>query len=201
MIRFILAAVLVFSANLAFAIVEPGKPAPSFDVTDVNGKPQKLSEYTKEGKWVVLEWFNIHCPFVKKHYGSGNMQKLQEAYTAKGVVWLTVNSTAKSHKNYLDVPKTLAAAKELNAKPSAIIIDSDGKLGKSYGAQTTPHMFVIDPKGVVVYAGAIDDNKSSDPKVIKDSKNYVAAALDLGMKNQKIYPSATQPYGCGVKYN
>lgn len=200
MIRSLLAAAaLSLSASLAFAAAEPGKPAPTFEVKDANGKVQKLSDYS--GKWVVLEWFNKDCPYVKKHYGSGNMQNLQKTITGKGVTWLTVNSSAKGKQGYTDAPESLKVAKERNAVPTAILLDSDGKVGKAYGAKTTPHMYVIDPKGVVVYAGAIDDNDSSDPKVIEKSKNYVTAALDAAMNGKKVETASSRPYGCSVKYN
>ncbi len=182
----------------AFADAVPGKDAPGFEVKDATGKTQKLADY--KGKWVVLEWFNKGCPFVRKHYGSNNMQNLQQTYEGKGVVWFTVVSSAKGKEGYVEPAEALADAKERHATPTAILMDSDGKVGKSYGAKTTPHMFVISPEQKVVYAGAIDDNDSSDPKVIPSSKNYVAAALDAGMSGKTVEKTSSRPYGCSVKY-
>ncbi len=183
----------------ALAAATPGETAPAFEAQTASGKTVKLSD--EAGKWVVLEWSNKDCPFVKKHYGSGNMQKLQAKYTAKGVKWFTVLSSAKDKQGYLDAAGALANAKTTQAHPTEILLDSSGTIGKAYGAKTTPHMFVINPEGKVVYAGAIDDNDSSDPKVIAKSKNYVAAALDSGMAGRSIATTSTQSYGCGVKYS
>jgi peroxiredoxin len=186
-------------ASPVFADAIPGKPAPGFEVKDANGKDQKLSDY--KGKWVVLEWFNKECPFVKKHYGSQNMQKLQKEFTGKNVVWLTVNSSAKGKQGYADASQALKDANERGAVPTAILLDSDGKVGKAYGAKTTPHMYVINPDQQVVYAGAIDDNDSSNPKDIEKSKNYVTAALTEGLAGKTITTASSRPYGCSVKYN
>lgn len=194
----LIATAFLFASPLLAEAV-PGKAAPAFEVKDANGKVQKLADY--KGKWVVLEWFNKDCPFVKKHYGSNNMQKIQKTYTDKGVVWLTVNSSAKGKQGFADGKQALADAKERNASPSAILLDSEGTVGKAYGAKTTPHMFVINPAQEIAYAGAIDDNDSSDPKVIEKSQNYVAAALDAGMAGKPIATASSRPYGCGVKYN
>jgi peroxiredoxin len=194
---FLIAAVLCGS-NAAFAEAVVGKPAPAFETKDASGKVHKLSDYPK--KWIVLEWFNKDCPYVKKHYGGGNMQKLQETYTGKGVIWLTVNSSAKGKQGYLEPSDALAVAKEKSMKSTATLLDPSGVVGKAYGAKTTPHMFVINPKGVVVYAGAIDNNDSADPSVIAKSKNFVADALDAGLSGKKIATASARPYGCNVKY-
>lgn len=186
-------------ASPVFADAVPGNPAPAFEVKDANGKDQKLSDY--KGKWVVLEWFNKDCPFVKKHYSSKNMQKLQKEYTGKNVVWLTVNSSAKGKQGYADATQALKDAKERDAAPTAILLDADGKVGKAYGAKTTPHMFVINPDQNVVYAGAIDDKESTEPKDISSSKNYVEAALNEGLAGKPITTKSSRAYGCGVKYN
>ncbi|MBC7661187.1 MAG: thioredoxin family protein [Chitinophagaceae bacterium] len=196
MMTWITAALLISTPVLADAV--PGKDAPNFEVKDASGKTQKLSDY--KGKWVVLEWFNKGCPFVKKQYSSNTMQKLQKTYTDKGVVWLTVNSSAKGKEGYVEPTQALADAKERGASPTAILIDTDGKVGHAFGAKTTPHMFVITPDQKVAYAGAIDDNDSADPKVIPQSKNYVAAALDSGLAGKPIATVSSRPYGCGVKY-
>ncbi|RYZ75963.1 MAG: thioredoxin family protein [Proteobacteria bacterium] len=189
---------LSLSPVLAQADAVPGKPAPAFEGKDASGKVQKLGDYA--GKWVVLEWFNKDCPYVRKHYGAKNMQALQAEYTKKNVVWLTVNSSADGKQGHTSPAETLKVAKEEGSAATAVILDGDGKIGKLYGAKTTPHMFVIDPKGMVVYAGGIDDNDSSDAAVIPKSKNYVRAALDAGMAGKKIETATARPYGCSVKY-
>lgn len=193
-----LSLIAVFAVGGAHAAAVPGKAAPAFSVVDATGKTHSLKDYA--GKWVVLEWFNKDCPYVKKHYGSKNMQKLQETYTQKGVVWLTVISSAKGKQGYLEPKEALEVFKTHGSTPTAILLDASGSMGKAYDAKTTPHMFVIDPKGTLVYAGAIDDNDSSDPAVIPTSKNYLAAALDAAMKGEKVAVASTKPYGCSVKY-
>lgn len=187
----------LMSGSLSFADATTGKPAPAFDIKDSTGKAHKLSDYA--GKWVVMEWFNKDCPYVKKHYGSKNMQALQKTYTGKGVTWLTVNSSAKGKQGYTEPSEAVKVAKDNNSAATAVLLDTDGVVSKSYGAKTTPHMFVIDPKGMVVYEGAIDDNDSSEASVIPKSKNFVAAALDQGMSGKKIEVASKKPYGCGVK--
>lgn len=194
----ILALVLFATPALAFAAAEPGKAAPKFEVADANGKTFKTADL--KGKWVVLEWFNKDCPYVKKHYGSGNMQKLQAEFTQKGVQWLTVISSAKGKQGYLTPAETLKESASQKSAATATLIDDSGRMGKAYGAKTTPHMFVINPEGKVVYAGAIDDNDSSDPEVIPSSKNYVKAALEAGMAGKPVEVASTRAYGCSVKY-
>lgn len=183
-------------SSLAAAKVNEG--APTFEVKDAQGKAHRLADY--KGKWVVLEWYNKDCPYVKKHYGSGNMQKLQGEFTGKGVQWLTVISSAKGTQGYLEPKEALQVATEAKAASTAILLDEKGVMGRAYGAKTTPHMFVINPEGKVVYAGAIDDNDSASPEVIAKSKNYVASALAAGLEGKPIEVSSTRPYGCGVKY-
>jgi len=182
----------------ASADVKVGAPAPAFSEQDAQGQVQELKSL--KGKWVVLEWTNKDCPYVKKHYESGNMQKLQKAYTAKGVTWLSVITSKKGKQGYLEPAEAAKNAKTVGSAASAILIDSDGSMGKAYGAKTTPHMFVINPEGNVVYAGAIDDNDSSDADVIPTSKNYVAAALDASLEGKPVQVASSKPYGCGVKY-
>ncbi|MBK1834180.1 redoxin family protein [Roseibacillus ishigakijimensis] len=171
---------------------EPGEHAPGFTLTDLAGNEHKLADYA--GKVVVLEWVNYGCPFVKKHYGSGNMPKLQETYTGKDVVWFAVASgnTAKGF--------TTADAEKNGSKASAILLDPTGETGKAYDAKTTPHMIVIDKDGHVAYNGAIDSNSSSDPADIASSENYVASALDAVLAGKKVETAKTKPYGCSVKY-
>lgn len=176
----------------------PGKPAPAFEVKDANGKNQTLAGV--KGKWLVLEWFNRDCPYVKKHYDSGHMQGLQRKYADQKVVWYTVISSAKGKQGHQTPKESLKIATEKKSAATAILLDESGVMGKAYGAKTTPHMYVIDPSGVVVYAGGIDDNDSADPKVIATSKNYVTAALDAAMDGKKVEITSARPYGCSVKY-
>jgi peroxiredoxin len=189
---------LSFYASFAFASAKVDAPAPNFKVKDDMGVEHTLQEY--KGKFVVLEWSNKDCPYVKKQYGSGNMQKLQKTYTDKGVVWLTVLSSKEGKQGHLTNEEAQKVAKENKSAATAILMDENSKVAKAYGAKTTPHMFIVNPEGKLVYNGAIDDNDSTDPKVIPTSKNYVAEALDAAMKGEKIANAVTTPYGCGVKY-
>lgn len=184
------------SAGNAAAIV--GKKAPSIELRDSNGKTVRLDAF--KGKFVVLEWVNFQCPFVGKHYGSGNMQKLQKDYTQKGVVWLSICSSAQGKQGHVNGQEANELLKQKGAAPSRFLLDPAGNVGKAYGAKTTPHMFVIDPKGTVVYDGAIDDTPSTDKADIATAKNYVVAALDAAMSGKKVDTAVTQPYGCSVKY-
>jgi peroxiredoxin len=192
-----LALALVF-ASPAAAAPKVGAPAPAFTLTDVDGKARSLSEFA--GKTVVLEWTNDGCPFVKKHYGSGNMQGLQKRWTGKGVVWRVVTSSSKGKQGHVDA----AGAKKLIAqhgmKPTAYLLDHDGKVGKAYGATATPHMYVIDAKGDLAYQGAIDDTPTADPADIAKAKNYVDAALNEVLAGKPVTTAATRAYGCSVKY-
>ncbi|HEX2896747.1 MAG TPA: thioredoxin family protein [candidate division Zixibacteria bacterium] len=172
--------------------------APQFSLTGADGKKYSLSDFA--GKWVVLEWANFDCPFVKKHYGSKNMQSLQKAYTEKGVVWLTICSSAPEKQGNFTGEALMTKIKESGIGSTAYLPDADGRVGKMYGAKTTPHMFVINPKGVLVYAGAIDDKPSTKPEDIEGATNFVKAALESGMKNEVILVASTPSYGCSVKY-
>lgn len=183
----------------AHAEAVPGKAAPEFKLTNAAGKEMKLADF--KGKWVVLEWFNKDCPYVKKHYGSGNMQKLQKEMTAKGVTWLSVLSSAPGKQGYMDGPEATKVMKEKDSAATAMLLDPKGEMGKAYGAKTTPEMFVINPEGKIVYAGAIDDNDSADPAVIPKSKNYVREAISEAMeKKVAVSKTTVRSYGCGVKY-
>lgn len=194
-----LAFLLLFaSVSLVHAAAIVGQRAPSFELRDADGQSVKLDSY--RGKYVVLEWTNFGCPFVGKQYGSGNMQSLQKKYTEKGVVWLTICSSAKGKQGYVDGVGAKEGMKERDAAPTRFLLDPKGSVGKSYGAKTTPHMFVIDRKGTVIYNGAIDDKPSTNKDDVPTAKNYVAAALDESMAGTKVETSATQPYGCSVKY-
>ena len=175
-----------------------GQPAPQFSLLDTNGKMDNLANY--KGKFVVLEWFNQQCPFVKKHYDSGNMEKLQKEYTKKGVVWLSICSSAVGKPGYYSPEEHNKMFAEKKAAPSAILMDTEGKVGHLYGAKSTPDMFVINPKGILVYAGAIDDKPSPDIEDIASAKNYVKAALDAALSGKPISIASTKSYGCSVKY-
>ena len=175
-----------------------GQPAPAFELSDTRGKAVKLSDF--KGKFVVLEWTNPGCPFVVKHYGSQNMQALQKESTAKGVVWLSISSTSPGHGDYL-APAALAGKYQgWGAAPTAMLMDDAGQIGRAYGARTTPHMYVIDPKGVLVYAGGIDDKRSANPEDVKTAKNFVRAALGESLAGKPVSTPAATPYGCSVKY-
>jgi peroxiredoxin len=200
-IALVAAAVAVHAASgaapaAAEAVV--GLAAPSFTLADSNGKPHSLADF--RGKAVVLEWWNHQCPFVGKHYGSGNMQRLQKEWTAKGVVWLTVNSSATGKQGHVDGTQANALMKEKGGAPTAVLLDHDGKVGRAYGAKTTPHMFVIDPRGTLVYAGGIDDKPSTDQADVATAKNFVAAALAEVTAGKPVTTATSQPYGCSVKY-
>lgn len=177
---------------------EVGKAAPDFSLTDYTGKVFKLSEL--KGKTVVLEWFNKDCPFVKKHYESKNMQSLQKKYTAKGVVWVSIISSAKGKQGYLHAEEVPGLLKAKGIHSTQFLLDPKGTVGKAYQAKTTPHMFIIDKAGVLAYAGAIDDTPSTDPADIKGSKNYVSTALDELLAGKKVTLTTTKAYGCSVKY-
>jgi len=192
------AAVAGAVAAMAQAAAVVGQPAPDFTLVDSHGAKYSLSEL--KGKIVVLEWVNYRCPFVGKHYGSGNMQQLQKTYTGKGVVWLSINSSAEGKEGYFEPDQINALMKEKGAAPTAYLVDSDGAVGRAYGAKTTPHMFVVNAKGAVVYAGGIDDTPSTDQADIKTAKNFVRAALDEALAGKPVTTASAAPYGCSVKY-
>jgi peroxiredoxin len=197
----LLTALLTVAASTALIAADSpaiGTNAPDFSLTDSKGKTQSVSQY--KGKYVVLEWFNPECPFVKKHYGSGNMQKLQAEFTSKGVVWLTVDSSAPGLEGYLTAAQANAKMTEWKTKQSALVLDPDGKAGRSYGAKNTPHMFVINPEGKIVYEGAIDSKATPNPSDIANSTNYVKVALEESMGGKTVSNANTKPYGCSVKY-
>jgi peroxiredoxin len=186
------------TVTLVAYAVRVGNAAPDFTGTDSNGKTHKLSDY--RGKYVVLEWTNNGCPYTQKHYESGNMQALQKEWTDKGVVWLTVLSSAPGEQGYMTALQENAYVGKERAAPTAAILDPTGTIGHAYEAKTTPHMFVIDPSGKLIYAGAIDDHATTDPGDIKSSKNYVSDALNESMAGKTVATSYTRPYGCSVKY-
>jgi len=189
---------LLASVGFLQAQVDPGKAAPNFTLPNANGKPTSLSDF--QGKVVVLEWTNFGCPFVKKHYGSGNMQKVQAEAAGKGVVWISICSSAPGKQGYLPVADVTKACTEAGSKAAAYLVDEDGQVGRLYGAKTTPDMFVINPAGLVVYHGAIDDKKSANPADVEGAKNYVSAAIAETLAGQNVQEPLTQPYGCSIKY-
>lgn len=187
-------------ASTLFAAESPrvGAAAPAFSVADAKGKAHSLAEY--KGKYVVLEWFNPECPFVKKHYGSGNMQKLQEEYTGKGVVWLSIDSSAPGKEGNLTPDAANKQMSEWKMNHTTLLLDPEGKAGQSYGAKNTPHMFIINPEGKIVYEGAIDSKPTANPSDIASATNYVKAALDEALAGKPVTNPTTKPYGCSVKY-
>ena len=176
-----------------------GRPAPAFSVADTTGKPVSLADF--KGRTVVLEWVNPGCPFVRKHYGAANMQATQQGAAAQGVVWLAVNSTHAGASDYLAPAAMGAWMKAQGAAATATLMDTDGTLGRAYGARTTPQLYVIDPKGTLVYAGAIDSKPSANPADIAGATNYVNLALADLKDGRPVGKSASQPYGCSVKYS
>lgn len=194
------------AAALVLGIVIPGvsaqvrvdAPAPAFTATDSHGQAQSLSQY--RGKYVVLEWHNQGCPYTRKHYVSGNMQNLQKEWTAKGVVWFTVISSAPGQQGYVTAEQENAYVDKMHAAPTAVLLDPEGKIGHLYDAKTTPQMIVIDPAGKVIYDGAIDNKPTPDVEDIRNANNYVNDALSAAMAGKPIATPFTRPYGCSVKY-
>lgn len=193
-----LAVFALITAAPAHAAPTVGQPAPEFTGTDSAGNAHKLSDF--KGKIVVLEWTNPGCPFVVKHYDSGNMQKLQGEATAKDVVWLSINSSAEGKEGNQSADAANTYMKDKGSKATARILDPTGEIGKLYDSKTTPHMFVIDKEGTLVYDGAIDSDDSFKPETIAGATNYVSAALEAVEAGRPVETSKTKPYGCSVKY-
>jgi peroxiredoxin len=173
-------------------------PAPYFSATDSHEQSHSLDQY--KGKYVVLEWHNQGCPFTRKHYESGNMQNLQKEWTGKGVVWLTVISSAPGHEGYVTPAQENDYLAKMHAAPTAALLDPDGKVGRLYNAKTTPDMFIIDPQGKLIYSGAIDNRPTADAGDIQGADNYVSDALTAAMAGKPVANSYTRAYGCSVKY-
>lgn len=191
---------LVFSfvASAAQAALTVGEPAPLFGEFDAQGDEHKLTDY--RGKIVVLEWKNHQCPFVKKHYKSGNMQRLQKQYTEKDVVWFTVVSSAPGKQGHVTPEEALEVVEEEDSYATAVLLDPEGSLGRLYDAKVTPHMYVIDKAGKLAYAGAIDSIPSGRTEDVDKAENYVVQALDALLAGKPVETPVTQPYGCSIKY-
>ena len=199
--KILVAAGLAIAAAAAPTTIDAsrvGAQAPEFRGTDTKGTVHNLSDF--KGKWVVLEWHNEGCPYVRKHYGGNNMQQLQKEWTAKGVVWLTVISSAAGKQGYVTAPEANAYAKDKGATPTAILLDPSGEVGHAYDAKTSPHMFIVDPNGVLIYNGAIDDKPTADLADLAGAKNYVSQALGETLAGKPVSEPTTRPYGCSVKY-
>lgn len=193
------AALFALSTGLpAGAAAVVGQKAPAFELKDTSGKTVRLADF--QGKHVVLEWTNPGCPFVRKHYDSGNMPATQQQARAQNVVWLSINSTEEASSDYLEPLQLAAWLSERKAQPQAILMDPEGTVGRAYGARTTPHMYVINPQGVLVYAGGIDSIPSARPADIEKATNYVKAALADIAAGRPIATATTTPYGCSIKY-
>lgn len=188
---------VVAAAGCSWA-VKIGEVAPGFSARDSNGKVQQLADY--RGKYVVLEWHNRQCPYVHKHYSSGNMQKLQREWTDKGVAWFTVISSAPGKQGYMTADEENAFVRKMNASPTAVLLDPSGEVGHLYEAKTSPHMFVINPQGILIYDGAIDDKPTTDLDDVPIATNYVTLALEEAMAGNQVKTAVTRPYGCSVKY-
>jgi glutathione peroxidase-family protein len=196
--KFVILFLIFFSSFVFTQQAKLNESAPEFKLTDSNGSEHSLSDFKE--KIVVLEWINFDCPFVKKHYDSKNMQTLQRKYTEAGIVWLAICSSNKGKQGNFSVEEINKRSKNHDAKYVAYLIDEDGKVGKMYGAKTTPHMYIIDKSGMLVYAGGIDDKATTDVDDINDSKNYVSLALDELLKGSKVSIQSSTSYGCSVKY-
>ncbi len=182
----------------AHAAPEIGKPAPDFTASDSNGATVRLSDF--RGKTVVLEWTNNECPYVQKHYSSGNMQSLQKQETGKGIVWLTVISSSPGSQGYVTGPEANEVTRSTGAAPTAVLLDPTGAIGHAYDARTTPHMFIVNTDGTLVYTGGIDDKATTNKADIATANNFVRAALDDLSNARAVRNAATKPYGCSVKY-
>jgi peroxiredoxin len=193
------AVVSAFALSSLMAVaLPPGSIAPEFKGIDSNGVTHSLSEY--RGKYVVLEWANQGCPYEQKHYQSGNMESLQKEWTGKGVIWLSIISSAPGQQGYVTPAQENEYLKTMKASPTAALLDPKGEIGHLYDARTTPHMFVIDPAGKIVYQGALDDKPSPDPSTLKGADNYVSDALGAALAGKPVAVAVTRPYGCSVKY-
>jgi peroxiredoxin len=194
-------AVLVLGLTMASplqAAPSVGQAAPDFTLTDTSGKPVRLSDF--KGKHVVLEWVNPGCPYVRKHYNSANMQGTQKEVTGKGVVWLAINSTETQSYDYLAPDKLAGWMTQQKAAPTRTLMDVEGTVGQAYGARTTPHMYIVNPQGQLIYAGGIDSIPSSSADDVKKAVNYVKQGVSQALAGQALSNPTTRPYGCSIKY-
>jgi hypothetical protein len=194
----ILVAVMLCAVPLLIAAAKVGDAAPEFTATASTGKTVRLTDY--RGKYVVLEWHNNGCPYVGKHYNSGNMQRLQKHWTSQGVVWFTVLSSAPGKQGYVTAGEENDYLTKEQAAPTAALLDPTGEIGHLYDAKTSPQMVVISPQGVVIYSGAIDDKPTTDLQDVQGATNYVSLALEQSMSGKPVQTPATRHYGCSVKY-
>lgn len=190
---------LFLAAAAAQAAPKPGEPAPGFTLAGADGKSHSLADY--RGRYVVLEWTNHECPFVKKHYNSGNMQSLQKELTGKGAAWLSIVSSAPGKQGHVGAKQALELTKSRGAAPTAVLLDPTGEVGRKYEAKTTPHMYVVAPDGTLIYMGGIDSIPSSDQADIARATPYVKVALAEAMAGKPVTEASTRPYGCAVKYD
>ena len=193
-----LVALALCAASPAIWAAKIGEPAPNFTGTTSSGQTIHLSDY--RDKYVVLEWHNNGCPFVGKHYNSGNMQRLQKQWTSRGVVWLTIESSAPGKQGYVTATEENNYLAKVQASPTAALLDPTGAIGHLYDAKTSPHMFVVNPQGMLIYDGAIDDKPTTDVSDVPGATNYVSLALDQAMAGKPVATPVTRPYGCSVKY-
>lgn len=190
---------ILVGSNAGFAkTAKVDQPAPDFTLVDSNGKSHSLSDF--KGKYVVLEWVNFDCPFVRKHYNGNNMQTLQKSYTEKGIVWLSVCSSAPGKQGHFETKELQERMKKEKAVPTAYLVDEDGTVGRMYEAKTTPHMYVINPEGILIYAGGIDNIASTNVDDLKKATNYVRDALESAIAGKEVAVKTSKPYGCSVKY-
>lgn len=196
--KFLIALLALTSLNV-FALTT-GEQAPDFTLTGLNPKMKEVKLSSFKGKYVILEWLNHGCPFVRKHYDSGNMQSLQKKYTGQNAIWLSIVSSAPGKQGYVDEKGALKEKMDNKSAATDILLDPTGKVGLLYGAKTTPHMYIIDKEGKLVYQGAIDDHADTDKNSIPASKNYVVSAMDEVMAGKKVTAHTTKSYGCSVKY-
>jgi peroxiredoxin len=194
----VLFALIVFAAPRLILAAKVGQPAPDFTGTASNSRAYHLVDY--RGKFVVLEWHNNGCPYTQKHYKSGNMQNLQKQWTAQGVVWFTILSSAPGKQGYMDANGENSYMAKMGAAPTAALLDPTGVIGRSYDAKTTPQMIIINPQGIIIYDGAIDNRPTEDVRVIPGATNYVNLALAQALASKPVETAATRPYGCSVKY-
>lgn len=191
-------ALALLALPILISATKVGDPAPGFTATGSDGKTYNLADY--RGKFVVLEWHNNGCPYTRKHYESGNMQRLQKEWTSKGVAWFTVISSAPGTQGYMTAEQENAYMSKMHATPTAALLDPNGDLGHMYDAKTTPHMIVINPQGQIIYDGAIDDHPTPEQSDIASSKNFVELALQEATSGKPVETATTRPYGCSVKY-